>query len=80
MYKDFDIAKFEKLNGKPFNPNSTVQLRSLLFDFIGLNPTGKRTGTGQWSTDAEVLNTLSEKSKLPKHILAIRQKSKIKNQ
>ena len=79
MYKDFDIAKFEKLNGKPFNPNSTVQLRSLLFDFIGLNPTGKRTGTGQWSTDAEVLNTLSEKSKLPKHILAIRQKSKIKN-
>ena len=79
MYKDFDIAKFEKQHDKPFNPNSTVQLRSLLFDFIGLNPTGKRTGTGQWSTDAEVLNTLSEKSKLPKHILAIRQKSKIKN-
>ena len=79
MYKDFDIEKFEKLNGKPFNPNSTVQLRSLLFDFIGLNPTGKKTGTGQQSTDSEVLNILAEKSELPKHILDIRQKSKIKN-
>ena len=79
MYKDFDIKKFEKLNGKPFNPNSTVQLRSLLFDFIGLNPVNKKTGTGQWSTDSEVLNILAEKSKLPEHILAIRQKSKIKN-
>ena len=37
---------FEKINGKSFNPNSTVQLRSLLFDFLGLNPTGKKTGTG----------------------------------
>ena len=79
MYKDFDIEKFEKLNGKPFNPNSTVQLRGLLFDFIGLNPTNKKTGTGQHSTDSEVLNKLAEKSELPKHILAIRQKSKIKN-
>ena len=79
LYKDFDIKKFEKLNGKPFNPNSTVQLRGLLFDFIGLSPVNKKTGTGQWSTDSEVLNILAEKSKLPRHILDIRQKSKIKN-
>lgn len=79
LYSEGKIAQFEKLNGKPFNPNSTVQLRSLLFDFIGLNPTGKKTGTGQQSTDAEVLTELAEKSEIPKHILAIRQKSKIKN-
>ncbi|HIG57946.1 MAG TPA: DNA polymerase [Flavobacteriales bacterium] len=79
LYSEGRISEFEKLNGKPFNPNSTVQLRSLLFDFIGLTPTGKKTGTGANSTDAEVLGILAEKSEIPQHILAIRQKSKIKN-
>ena len=79
LYKHPAISKFEKINGKDFNPNSTVQLRSLLFDFIGLNPTGKKTGTGANSTDAEVLGELAEQSDVPGLILAIRQKSKIKN-
>jgi len=79
MYKDPAIRKFEELNGKDFNPNSTVQLRSLLFDFVGLNPTGKKTGTGANSTDAEVLGELAEQSHIPQLILEIRQKSKIKN-
>jgi len=79
LYKHPAISKFEKINGKDFNPNSTVQLRSLLFDFIGLTPTGKKTGTGANSTDAEVLAELAEQSDVPELILAIRQKSKIKN-
>ena len=79
MYKEPSIRKFEEINGKDFNPNSTVQLRSLLFDFVGLNPTGKKTGTGAHSTDAEVLEELSKQSHIPKLILEIRQKSKIKN-
>ena len=79
LYKNPKIAQFEKINGKDFKPNSTVQLRSLLFDYIGLNPTGKKTGTGAHSTDAEVLERLSEQSEVPKLILDIRQKSKIKN-
>ena len=79
MYKEPAIRKFEEINGKDFNPNSTVQLRSLLFDFVGLRPTGKRTGTGAHSTDAEVLGELAEQSHIPKLILEIRQKSKIKN-
>ena len=62
MYKDPAIRKFEEINGKDFNPNSTVQLRSLLFDFVGLNPTGKKTGTGAHSTDAEVLGELAKQS------------------
>lgn len=62
-----------------FNPNSTLQLRSLLFDYIGLAPTGKKTGTGADSTDAEVLGILAEQHDVPKHILEIRQKVKIKN-
>ena len=79
LYKDPAINKFEKINGKDFNPNSTVQLRSLLFDFVGLNPTGKKTGTGAHSTDAEVLEALGKQSHIPGLILNIRQKSKIKN-
>ena len=79
LYQNPAIAQFEKLNGKDFNPNSTMQLRSLLFDFLGLNPTGKKTGTGANSTDAEVLEILSEQSEVPGLILSIRQKSKIKN-
>ena len=79
LYENPAISKFEAINGKHFNPNSTVQLRSLLFDFLGLNPTGKKTGTGANSTDAEVLGELASQSEVPALILAIRQKSKIKN-
>ena len=79
LYKDERVRKFEQLQGKEFNPNSTLQLRKLLFDFLGLNPTGKKTGTGADSTDAEVLKELSAQSPVPQLILDIRQKSKIKN-
>jgi len=79
LYKNPKIAEFEKIQGKQFNPNSTVQLRALLFDFIGLQPTGKKTGTGANSTDIEVLTELSKVSEVPKLIIDIRQKSKIKN-
>ena len=79
LYQNPEISKFEKINGKDFNPNSTVQLRSLLFDFLGLHPTGKKTGTGANSTDAEVLGELASQSEVPGLILDIRQRSKIKN-
>ena len=79
LYNFKEIQVFEKGQGKDFNPNSTVQLRSLMFDYIGLKPTGKKTGTGAHSTDAEVLTKLAEQHEVPQLILDIRQKSKIKN-
>ena len=79
LYNFPEVKIFEKGQGKEFNPNSTVQLRSLLFDYIGLKPTGKKTGTGANSTDAEVLQKLGMQHEIPKYILSIRQKSKIKN-
>ena len=79
LYEFPEVRLFEKGQGKDFNPNSTVQLRSLLFDYINLTPTGKKTGTGAHSTDAEVLGQLAEEHAVPKHILEIRQKNKIKN-
>jgi len=80
LYKNPKIKEFEEFQGKEFNPNSTQQLRKLLFDFLGLKPVeSKRTTTGAYSTDAEVLELLSEQSPVPSLILNIRKKSKIKN-
>jgi len=79
LYENDKIRRFEEINGKSFNPNSTVQLRKLLFDHLGMQPTGKKTGTGADSTDAEVLKELSVQNPVPQLILDIRQKSKIKN-
>tara|TARA_S200002703_G_scaffold30891_2_gene26913 strand:- start:3572 stop:5851 length:2280 start_codon:yes stop_codon:yes gene_type:complete len=79
LYEYTEVKLFEKAQGKDFNPNSTMQLRSLLFDYIGLKPTGKKTGTGADSTDAEVLGKLAEEHPVPQLILDIRQKVKIKS-
>ena len=79
LYDFPEIQDMEKAEDKPFNPNSTVQLRKLLFDYIGLKPTGKLTGKGAHSTDAEVLGKLAELHAVPNHILKVRQSGKIKN-
>lgn len=78
LYEYPAVKEFEKSQGKDFNPNSTMQLRALLFDFLGLKPTGKKTGTGAESTDAEVLKELAEEHEVPQLVLDIRQKVKIK--
>lgn len=76
----FDAVKqFEAVEGKIFNPGSVMQLRKVLFDHLGLSPTGKRTGTGAISTDAEVLKELAEEHPLPGAILNVRQLTKIQN-
>ena len=76
----FDAVKqYEQDNGKIFNPNSVIQLREVLFDYLKLSPTGKKTGTGAISTDAEVLKELAEEHALPGAILQVRQLGKIQN-
>jgi DNA polymerase I-like protein with 3'-5' exonuclease and polymerase domains len=79
IYEFEAVKQFEKDSGKIFNPNSVMQLRTVLFDYAKLKPTGKKTGTGAISTDAEVLNELSEEHPLPKAILKVRQLEKIRN-
>jgi len=73
------IGKFESEEGKVFNPNSVIQLRKLLFDYIGLEPTGIKTEKGENSTNSEVLEKLSIIHEIPRLILDIRKKSKLKN-
>lgn len=79
LYNYPSVTQFEKDQEKIFNPGSPLQLRTLLFDYEGLKPTGKLTGTGAISTDAEVLEQLSEKSKLARVILDIRKSTKLLN-
>ena len=79
VYGFEEVKRFEKDTGKIFNPNSVMQLRVVLFDYLGLNPTGKKTATGAISTDAEVLEQLSEEHALPAAILKVRQLGKIQN-
>ena len=79
VYNFQEVKDFEKDAGIIFNPNSVQQLRKVLFDYVKLTPTGKKTGTGAISTDAEVLEELSEEHPLPAAILKVRQLGKIKN-
>lgn len=73
------VKKYEADTGSIFNPNSVQQLRKVLFDYLKLTPTGKLTATGALSTDAEVLEELSEEHPLPAAILKVRQLGKIKS-
>lgn len=79
LYSYPEIRKLEEDQGKIFNPASVQQLRKLLFDYLNLTPTGKLTSTGAISTDAEVLEELAGEHPLPRALLSIRQKAKLKN-
>jgi len=68
-----------KLAGETFNLGSPKQLGDILFGKFSL-PGGKRTKTGAWSTDADILEELAAGGHdLPKTILEWRQLSKLKS-
>lgn len=73
------VKNYESDAGTIFNPNSVQQIRKVLFDYVGLTPTGKLTKAGAISTDAEVLEELAEQHPLPKTLLTMRQLGKIRN-
>jgi DNA polymerase-1 len=69
----------EKLAGEKFNLGSPKQLGDILFGKFSL-PGGRKTKTGAWSTDADVLEELAAQGHdLPREILEWRQLSKLKS-
>jgi DNA polymerase I-like protein with 3'-5' exonuclease and polymerase domains len=68
------VLRFERVYEKSFNPNSTAQLRDLFFSIIGLKPS-KKTDSGAWSVDKEVMQNLNHP--LAEAILELREKSKM---
>jgi DNA polymerase-1 len=78
-----DMARLEKecckLAGEDFNLGSPKQLGDILFGKFSL-PGGRRTKTGAWSTDADILEELAAAGHdLPRRILEWRQLSKLKS-
>lgn len=72
-------AELHAMVGQPFNVQSPKQLGEILFDKMGL-PGGKKTKTGAWSTDSDVLETLAEQGiPLAARILDHRQLAKLKS-
>jgi DNA polymerase-1 len=69
--------KAHGLAGRPFNLGSPKQIGDILFGEMNL-PGGKKTATGQWGTDASVLEELALTHDLPATLLEWRQLSKLK--
>ena len=63
--------------GREFNVNSTLQLREILFDQLGLSPQ-KKTKTG-YSTDASSLEKLAGQHPIIEHLLAYREVEKLRS-
>ena len=63
--------------GEEFNVNSTVKLREILFDRLGLTPQ-KKTKTG-YSTDAASLEKLRGQHPIIEHLLSYREVEKLRS-
>ena len=67
------------LAGTPFDIDSPKQLGEILFEKLKL-PGGKRLKkSGQYSTDASVLEALAERHELPRKIIEYRTRAKLKS-
>ena len=66
-----------RVAGEPFNINSPRQLGEILFEKLQL-PRGRKTKTG-WSTDVQVLESLSLTHELPALVLQYRNLAKLKS-
>ncbi|MEA3509842.1 MAG: DNA polymerase I [Actinomycetota bacterium] len=64
--------------GGPFNVNSTLQLREVLFDRLGL-PITKKTPKGAPSTDASVLEKLRGEHEIVADLLTYRELEKLRS-
>ncbi|MBM3508014.1 MAG: DNA polymerase I [Alphaproteobacteria bacterium] len=72
-------TEIHAIAGRSFNLGSPKQLGEILFDEMKLEG-GRKTKTGAWSTDAEVLEQLAaDGHALPEKILDWRQVSKLKS-
>lgn len=71
-------AIFEKA-GMEFNMNSPKQLGEVLFDKMGIEYRGKKTKTGQYSTNEDTLSKLAQENPIIHNILDYRELTKLKS-
>jgi DNA polymerase I len=70
-------AEIQRLAGHPFNVNSTPQLRTVLYDELGLTPS-RKTKTG-YSTDAQTLESLRDDHPIVETLLRYRELEKLRS-
>jgi DNA polymerase-1 len=71
-------AEIHRLAGRSFNVGSPKQLGQVLFGEMGI-PGGGKTKTGDWSTDAGLLEKLAEEHEIVARVMEWRQTSKLKS-
>lgn len=78
-----DVQQLEKdiynLAGVKFNIASPKQLGEVLFDKLELDAKAKKTKTGQYKTDEEVLTNLAREHEIAQKIIDFRQLQKLKS-
>jgi DNA polymerase-1 len=72
-------AQIHALAGGPFNIQSPIQLRDVLFDKLGMKSAKKTAKTRAASTAEEVLEELAAHHELPRRILEYRSVQKLKS-
>ncbi|MBI3235499.1 MAG: DNA polymerase I, partial [Bacteroidetes bacterium] len=77
IIKTAEATVYEKA-GLKFNLSSPKQLGDVLFDHLKIEPKPKKTATGQYKTDEDVLQGLAS-NEIVEHILRFRQLSKLKS-
>lgn len=71
-------AKVHEFAGHSFNVNSTQQLRTVLYEELGLKP-GKKTKSGSYSTDAQTLESLRLDHPIVDTLLQYREVEKLRS-
>ena len=72
-------TEIQELAGMKFNVGSPKQLGDVLFEVLKLDPKAKKTKTGQYKTDEEVLSALAPKAPIAQAVLDYRQAQKLKS-
>jgi DNA polymerase-1 len=72
-------AQIHEMAGTPFNINSPIQMRDVLFDRLGMRAGKKTAKTRAASTAEEVLEELAQHHELPRKILEYRAVQKLKS-
>ncbi|MCB0428746.1 MAG: DNA polymerase I [Flavobacteriales bacterium] len=71
--------KIYETAGGSFNISSPKQVGEVLFDRMGITPKPKKTKSGQYSTNEEVLAKLASENPVVEQILTYRELQKLKN-
>jgi DNA polymerase-1 len=72
-------TSIHELAGGPFNLNSPKQLGEILFEKLNLDPEAKKTKTGQYQTNEQVLEALAPKHDIVRKMLDYREATKLKS-